>query len=159
MNKKLVVAYIALGSNLDDPKWQIQTALNEINQLPNTFLCKHSSLYQSKPLGPQDQEDFINACAKIQTLLSPENLLFELQKMEQKHHRVRDRRWGPRTLDLDILLYGDLALNTKDLTIPHPEIANRAFVLYPLIEIEPDNPVFQALIRELKSSTVLTLLK
>jgi 2-amino-4-hydroxy-6-hydroxymethyldihydropteridine diphosphokinase len=131
-------AFIGLGSNLEQPLIQVQTALNELAQLPQTELIRSSSLYQSAPLGPPPQPDFINCVAEIDTQLAPEQLLGELQKIETAHHRVRLQRWGPRTLDLDILLYGEKIICTERLQIPHPEIKTREFVLLPLMEIEPN---------------------
>ncbi|MCB1948568.1 2-amino-4-hydroxy-6-hydroxymethyldihydropteridine diphosphokinase [Nitrosomonas sp.] len=132
------IAFIALGSNLDNPLKQIKTACQEIAALPKTSLIQHSSLYKSAPIAPQEQPDYINAVAKIDTGLTPVELLNALLAIEQRHGRVRDFRNAPRTLDLDILLYGALQLNSNDLTIPHPRMIQRAFVLYPLMEIAPD---------------------
>jgi len=132
-----VISYIALGSNLNEPTQQVKTALLALNNIAGCQVLKHSSLHKSPPLGPQDQPDFINAVAKIQTTLSAHHLLSELQSLENTHNRVRQQHWGPRTLDLDILLYGDSVINTNDLVIPHPEMTKRDFVLTPLWEIEP----------------------
>ncbi|MCU7873608.1 MAG: 2-amino-4-hydroxy-6-hydroxymethyldihydropteridine diphosphokinase [Candidatus Thiodiazotropha sp. (ex Lucinoma borealis)] len=133
-----VTAYIGLGSNLEDPRQQVQTALQELLVLSSSYLLNRSSLYKSRPVGPQYQPDYINAVATILTTLDPYQLLDHLQALEQVHGRVRDgERWGPRTLDLDLLLYGDSMINTPRLQIPHPEMANRAFVLLPLSEIAP----------------------
>ncbi|MCU7892297.1 MAG: 2-amino-4-hydroxy-6-hydroxymethyldihydropteridine diphosphokinase [Candidatus Thiodiazotropha sp. (ex Ustalcina ferruginea)] len=133
-----VTAYIGLGSNLEDPKQQVQTALQELSALSNSYLLCHSSLYKSLPVGPQHQPEYINAVATILTTLDPYQLLDHLQALEQVHGRVRDEvRWGSRTLDLDLLLYGDSVINTPRLQIPHPEMANRTFVLLPLSEIAP----------------------
>lgn len=131
----LHIAYIALGSNLQDPISQVRTAIGEIAQLPKVSLLAQSSLYSSQPLGPQDQDDFINAVVKISTKLTPEDLLTALQNLEHQHQRKRLQHWGPRTLDCDILLYDDLTLATDRLTIPHPEMQRRAFVMIPLQEI------------------------
>ena len=134
-----VDAYIGLGSNLQDPQSQITRALNELQELPKTHVLVSSSLYISEPMGPAKQADFVNAVVKISTSLSPEELLIALQNIEQLHKRARStERWGPRTLDLDILLYGDVQMNTKKLQIPHSGIAEREFVLIPLQEIEAD---------------------
>ncbi|MES9861821.1 MAG: 2-amino-4-hydroxy-6-hydroxymethyldihydropteridine diphosphokinase [Candidatus Thiodiazotropha sp. LLP2] len=133
----MVVAYVGLGSNLDNPKRQVETALAELAKLNDTYLERHSSLYRSKPVGPQDQPDFINAVARLSTTLEPEALLDALQALEQSHHRIRGERWGPRSLDLDLLLYGNQFINTPRLKVPHPEIAKRSFVLLPLKEISP----------------------
>ncbi|MES9993617.1 MAG: 2-amino-4-hydroxy-6-hydroxymethyldihydropteridine diphosphokinase [Candidatus Thiodiazotropha sp.] len=133
-----MTAYIGLGSNLEDPKRQVETALEELNALRGITLCKHSSLYRTRPHGPQHQPDFINAAASLETTLDPEALLDQLQALEQAHHRQRGgEHWGPRTLDLDLLLYAGMSIDTPRLSVPHPEMANRAFVLLPLSEIAP----------------------
>lgn len=134
-----VDAFIGLGSNLQNPQSQITRALNKLQELPKTHVLVSSSLYISKPMGPAKQADFVNAVVKISTSLSPEELLIALQNIEQQHKRARStQRWGPRTLDLDILLYGDVQMKTKNLQIPHSGIAEREFVLIPLQEIEAD---------------------
>lgn len=131
--------YIALGSNLANPLHQVQSALNALAELPQTKLIATSSLYRTPPLGPQDQPDYLNAVVALDTDLSAENLLDHTQKIEQEHGRVRkDERWGPRTLDLDILLFGDEIINTERLTVPHYDMKNRQFMLYPLAEIAPE---------------------
>ncbi|CAN5417471.1 2-amino-4-hydroxy-6-hydroxymethyldihydropteridinediphosphokinase [soil metagenome] len=131
-------AYIALGSNLADPILQVQSAIAEIGLLPQTHLIQASSLYRSKPMGPQDQADFINAVVAIETSLSPQQLLTQLQTIERQHQRLRELHWGPRTLDLDFLLYGNQIILTKNLVVPHYGMHERNFVLYPLAEIAPD---------------------
>lgn len=131
--------YIALGSNLANPLHQVQSALNALAELPQTKLIATSSLYRTPPLGPQDQPDYLNAVVALNTDLSAENLLDHTQKIELEHGRVRkDERWGPRTLDLDILLFGDEIINTERLTVPHYDMKNRQFMLYPLAEIAPE---------------------
>jgi 2-amino-4-hydroxy-6-hydroxymethyldihydropteridine diphosphokinase len=131
--------YIALGSNLANPLHQVQSALNALTELPQTTLIVTSSLYRTPPLGPQDQPDYLNAVVALDTDLSAENLLDHTQKIELEHGRVRkDERWGPRTLDLDILLFGDEIINTERLTVPHYDMKNRQFMLYPLAEIAPE---------------------
>ncbi|MFO1434897.1 MAG: 2-amino-4-hydroxy-6-hydroxymethyldihydropteridine diphosphokinase [Gammaproteobacteria bacterium] len=133
-----VTAFIGIGSNLQDPKTQVRTALRELDQLPYTRLAAKSSLYRSDPMGPADQPDYINAVAAITTLLSPFALLDALLGIERAHGRIRGAtRWGPRTLDLDILAYGDRAITEPRLTVPHVGIGERAFVLLPLAEIAP----------------------
>lgn len=127
--------YIGLGSNIEGPRDQVIQAISELAELPSSTLLKASSLYQSKPLGPQDQPDFINAVAELETSLSVQKLLSYLQEIESNHHRSREIHWGPRTLDLDILLYDAVEIDNADLKIPHPEIRNRNFVLIPLYEI------------------------
>jgi 2-amino-4-hydroxy-6-hydroxymethyldihydropteridine diphosphokinase len=131
-----VLAYIALGANLGDARATVQQALQDLQTLPRTKLQRRSSLYRSAPVdaaGP----DFINAVAEVTTALSPQQLLAELQLLEQTAGRQRPYRNAPRTLDLDILLYGDLQLDSLALTIPHPRMGARAFVLLPLAEIAP----------------------
>ncbi|MFZ7174040.1 2-amino-4-hydroxy-6-hydroxymethyldihydropteridine diphosphokinase [[Pasteurella] aerogenes] len=130
--------YIALGSNLNQPKTQLNNALKALDRLPNSQLMAISSFYQSKPLGPQDQPDYVNAVVCLRTELEPLALLDALQQIEKEQGRVRRRRWGERTLDLDILLYGDLQLHNERLTVPHYDMKNREFVIVPLYEIAPD---------------------
>jgi 2-amino-4-hydroxy-6-hydroxymethyldihydropteridine diphosphokinase len=133
-----VVAYIGLGSNLENPVQQVETALQELAALKCSTLRAHSSLYRTRPIGPQNQPDYINAVASLVTTFDAERLLDQLQAIEQAHRRMRgDARWGPRTLDLDLLLYNEAIVDTPRLRIPHPEVANRAFVLLPLSEIAP----------------------
>ncbi len=132
-------AYIGLGSNLDDPVRQVTTALQELDAVADTRCVARSGLYKSMPMGPADQPDYINAAAAVDTRLSPEQLLEALQAIEHSHGRVRDHeKWGPRTLDLDILLYENKELATEYLIIPHPGLHERNFVLYPLAELAPD---------------------
>ena len=131
------LVYIGLGANLDEPQQQLEQALTELAQLPNCRLLAQSSLYHSKPVGPQDQPDYINAVALLKTDLEPLALLDTLQQLEQDHGRVRKRHWGERTLDLDILLIDNLIIESERLTIPHPFAQQRSFVVYPLAEITP----------------------
>lgn len=131
-------AFIALGSNLENPIQQIETALEEINLISKTRLLKRSSLYQTAPVGLLDQPDFINAVTQIETSLTPYQLFDALMLIEQKHNRKRDFLNAPRTLDLDLLLYDNRVLQEEMLTIPHPRMFQRAFVLIPLLEIAPD---------------------
>lgn len=128
--------FIGLGSNLENPSEQIKTAVKDMELMPNTKLVACSSLYKSPPMGPQDQPDYINAVIELQTELAPHQLLDCLQKIEQQHGRIRKRHWGERTLDLDILVYGQQVLKDERLTVPHPGVAERAFVIYPLAEID-----------------------
>ncbi len=130
-----VMAWIGLGSNLDDPLRQVNTGLVELDRLPQSRLQACSGLYRSAPMGPQDQPDYINAVASVKTALSAEALLEALQTIEQAHRRIRHEHWGPRTLDLDILLYGDKVIDAPLLRVPHPGLAERNFVLVPLAEI------------------------
>ncbi len=131
-------AYIGLGSNLEDPIAQVSLALQELGKLPESSLVSRSSLYVSRPQGPADQPDFINAVACLETRLDAHALLDALQALEQAHQRVRIQHWGPRTLDLDLLLYGEQIIATDRLSVPHPWLDKRSFVLYPLAEIAPD---------------------
>lgn len=132
-----VTAYIALGANLDDPVAQVRTGLAALAALPRTRLLACSSLYRTAPVGYADQPDFINAVAAVETTLNPRELLDQLLAIELKHGRVRKFANAPRTLDLDVLLYGDVELHEDGLTIPHPRLHERAFVLVPLAEIAP----------------------
>jgi 2-amino-4-hydroxy-6-hydroxymethyldihydropteridine diphosphokinase len=134
-----VVAYIGLGSNLADPVSQIRAARLAIRNVPETRERAFSGLYGNPPMGPADQPDYVNAVMAVETRLDAESLLLELQRIETGQGRVRaGDRWGARTLDLDLLLYGQQRIATPDLTVPHPGIAARPFVLYPLLEIAPD---------------------
>jgi len=129
--------YIAIGSNLADPVAQAQSAITALHSLAaSTWVCT-SSLYTSKPMGPQHQPDYINAVACIDTTLAPLALLDALQHIENEQGRIRKEHWGARTLDLDILLYGDEVITTPRLTVPHYGMKTREFVLYPLAEIAP----------------------
>lgn len=130
-------AFIGLGSNLDHPQQQLQNAVAKLSALPDIQDITLSPIYASQPVGPQDQPDYLNAVLTCKTSLSPQELLKQLQDIESQQGRVRSIRWGARTLDLDILLYDDLCLTQPDLVIPHPEMARRAFVLYPLADIAP----------------------
>lgn len=131
-------AFIALGSNLGNPIAHVRQAFDELAKLPTTRLLVYSALYRSAPIGRLDQPDFINAVASIETQLSPQVLLRALLDIEQRHGRVRESLNAPRTLDLDILMYDDLQCQENDLTLPHPRMYQRAFVLQPLMEISPD---------------------
>jgi|TARA_B100000929_G_scaffold287528_1_gene274379 2-amino-4-hydroxy-6-hydroxymethyldihydropteridine diphosphokinase len=133
-----LLAYIGLGSNLEVPKEQIKRALVALNDTTDIEVSGLSSLYRSKPLDGSDQPDYINAVCRVKTHLSALELLYVCQGIESKQHRVRDERWGPRTIDLDIILYGTQVIASKKLVVPHPEMMNRAFVLVPLKEIEPN---------------------
>ena len=137
------LAYVGLGSNLESPVEQLREALKELATLPLSRLLAASSLYASRPVGPQDQPDFINAVAALETCLSPLALLDQLQALEQQHRRRRQRHWGPRTLDLDLLLYANNAIDVSRLQVPHPQMTARAFVLLPLAEIAPSLNLFQ----------------
>jgi 2-amino-4-hydroxy-6-hydroxymethyldihydropteridine diphosphokinase len=131
-------AYIGLGSNLDEPSSQIERAIELLDSIPRTRLVSRSSLYESAPLGPVEQPDFVNAVAEILTSLDASSLLTHLQEIERSQGRTRDVRWGPRILDLDLLIFGDAEIHLPELTVPHPGIAKRNFVLLPLREIAPE---------------------
>lgn len=133
-----VPVYIGLGANLGHPRQQVEQALEQLQALPRSELAAVSSLYRTAPVGPADQPDFINAVARLDTALDPLALLAALQQIERRHGRIRNgQRWGPRTLDLDILLFGDQILDWPQLCVPHPQMQARAFVLGPLAEIAP----------------------
>jgi len=134
----VTVAFVGLGSNLDNPVRQVESALGELDTLPQTRLLKRSSLYRTAPVGYADQPDFINAVAQLETELAAERLLEELQAIESRHGRVRTFPNAPRTLDLDLLLFGEVVLQSERLTLPHPRMHERSFVLDPLREIAPD---------------------
>ena len=132
------IVYIALGSNLNMPIQQLKLAIQTMADLPDTEIKKVSSLYQSQPLGPQDQPDYVNAVACLETGLSPLALLDALQNIENEQGRIRLRRWGERTLDLDILLYDNQIIHNEHLTVHHHDMQNREFVIVPLYEISPE---------------------
>ncbi|MEZ8094990.1 2-amino-4-hydroxy-6-hydroxymethyldihydropteridine diphosphokinase [Photobacterium swingsii] len=135
----MIRAYIAIGSNLSEPVAQAKSAIEILKQQPDIQVVATSSLYSSTPMGPQNQPDYINAVVAVDTTLSPLALLDRTQAIELEHGRVRkEERWGPRTLDLDIILYGDLIHHCERLTVPHYGMKVREFVLYPLAEIAPD---------------------
>lgn len=137
-NSKFKTAFIGLGSNLKDPVAQINRAFGELSALFSTRVVARSSLYRSAPVGWAEQPDFVNAVAVVETGLSPQELLAALLAIEQRHGRVREFTNAPRTLDLDLLMYEDLNCNDEDLTLPHPRMHERAFVLMPLTEIAPE---------------------
>lgn len=131
-------AYVALGSNLDDPALQVRRAFAELRQLTSSRLIAHSSLYQSAPLGPQDQPAFVNAMVGLLTQLSALDLLAQLQAIERRMGRETPiLRWGPRLIDLDVVMYGDMRSDTSELQLPHPGLMQRNFVAAPLAEIAP----------------------
>ncbi|HEX5353113.1 MAG TPA: 2-amino-4-hydroxy-6-hydroxymethyldihydropteridine diphosphokinase [Rhodanobacteraceae bacterium] len=131
-------AYVALGSNLDDPRAQVERGFEAIDDLPHTSLHARSRLYRTRPWGIAGQPDFVNAVARVETSLSPRDLLDSLLAIEIRAGRVRGPRNGPRTLDLDLLLYGEAELEEPGLTIPHPRLQERAFVLLPLADVAND---------------------
>jgi 2-amino-4-hydroxy-6-hydroxymethyldihydropteridine diphosphokinase len=134
-----LMAYIGIGSNLDNPVAQVQEAIEELGAIPDSILIARSGLYSSKPMGAAGQPDYVNAVVALDTVLSPQALLKSLQAIEQRQGRVRTgEKWGPRVLDLDLLLYGNRVINTEHLTVPHPGLHERDFVLVPLEEIAGD---------------------
>ena len=133
-----VQVYIGLGSNLDDPQQQLMTAIDELRLLATDASVTASPIYITRPVGPQDQPDYYNAVARLTTDLDAHTLLGELQHIENNHQRHRSgEQWGPRTLDLDLLVYGQEVISTSMLTVPHPRIHERAFVLKPLADLDP----------------------
>jgi 2-amino-4-hydroxy-6-hydroxymethyldihydropteridine diphosphokinase len=133
-----VVAYVGIGSNLHAPELQVRRAFEALAGLPSSRLVACSALYRTAPVGPRDQPDYVNAAACLETRLSAPDFLAALQQVERSRGRVRDgSRWGPRILDLDILLFGDLRVDRPGLHLPHPELANRAFALVPLADVAP----------------------
>lgn len=156
-----LLAFIALGSNLQDPKKQIKTAITSLEKDKSIKLISYSSLYISKPFLNMSGPDYLNAVCKIKTELSAIKLLDLCQSIENKQYRVREVRWGSRTIDLDILLFDNKIYNNKRLIIPHPEMINRSFVLLPLYEIEPDLqiPIFGSLEKCLKKIDISEIKK
>lgn len=131
-------AYVGIGSNLDEPRRQVASAIEDLGRLPDTRLIRASSRYRSPPMDRSEQPDYVNAVAALLTQLDPHSLLHALQAIEKQHGRVHDGcRWAARPLDLDLLVFGDREICNDDLTVPHPGIAKRAFVLLPLCEIAP----------------------
>lgn len=147
-------AFIALGSNLQQPANQIQRAFVELAALPATTMIKHSPLYRSTPVGYDNQPDFINAVAEVDTSLQPLELLNALLALENLHGRERPFPNAPRVLDLDLLLYDDTVMNTPELTLPHPRMHERGFVLLPLTEIAPDLMLHGQAIRDLAKNFI-----
>ena len=134
-----VTSYIGLGSNMDEPERQLQRALAALGAVPDARLGPCSSFYRSAPVGPGGQPDYVNAVARLRSAMTARALLERLLLIERQHGRVRGGpRWGPRILDLDLLLHGDRVVDEDGLTVPHPEIRHRNFVLVPLLEIDPD---------------------
>ena len=133
----MTLAYVGLGANLGEPARQVARALRELDGVPDTRVVKASSLYRSAPVGYAGQPPFVNAVAELETGLAAAQLLGELQAIEARHGRARSFANAPRTLDLDLLLYGESTLEAAGLTVPHPRMHERAFVLRPLLEIAP----------------------
>ncbi|EJP6473551.1 2-amino-4-hydroxy-6-hydroxymethyldihydropteridine diphosphokinase [Clostridium sp. L74] len=144
------IAYISFGSNIGDKENYIKKALEKIKEREMKIL-KVSPIYETEPYGVLEQDSFLNGVAKIETNLEPENLIKELLHIEKQLDRVRERRWGPRTIDLDIVFYDDLIINEKDLIIPHNDMENREFVLKPLCDIDENfiHPVLKKSVRQL----------
>lgn len=135
----MTLAYIAIGSNLASPLEQVNAAVQALGEIPQSRIVALSSFYRTPPLGPQDQPDYLNAAVVLETTLDTETLLDNTQRIELQQGRVRKaERWGPRTLDLDIMLFGDEVINTERLTVPHYDMKNRGFMLWPLFEVAPD---------------------
>lgn len=139
------VAYLGLGSNLDNPAAQLDEACRRLRLIQGVEIIRISSYYETPPVGVLDQPWFINAAVGVRTSLSPEDLLSALLQVENDMGRIRKERWGPRLVDLDLLLYNNNVINTPRLQVPHPEMASRGFVLLPLAEIAPQayHPVLQ----------------
>ena len=146
-------AYISLGSNIGDKEKNLNTALEEIKKISGTKIKKVSRFLITKPFGYTEQDDFLNAAAELETLLMPEELLKELLAVEEKLGRIREIKWGPRLIDLDILIFDDEVIDEENITIPHPWMSERMFVLEPLAEIAPNvvHPLSRKRIRELKN--------
>jgi 2-amino-4-hydroxy-6-hydroxymethyldihydropteridine diphosphokinase len=138
MNVPHVRAYVGLGSNLDDPAAQLLRAFDEIERLDGVHAVRRSRLYRTPPWGRLDQPEFVNAVAQLDTTLRPRELLAHLQALEMRFGRARREHWGPRVLDLDLLLHGAAELDDPGLHLPHPRLHERAFVLVPLAELAPD---------------------
>ncbi|HYM80631.1 MAG TPA: 2-amino-4-hydroxy-6-hydroxymethyldihydropteridine diphosphokinase [Candidatus Limnocylindria bacterium] len=130
-------AFVGLGSNLGEREQLLRAALDALGHLPGTRLVRASSLYDTEPVGEVDQPNFLNAVAQIDTELTARQLLWNLLLIERRLGRVRTQKWGPRTIDLDLLLYGTLVVDEPDLKVPHPELTRRSFVLVPLVELDP----------------------
>jgi len=148
---KPVIAYVGLGANIGDPRRQLQEALAKLAELEEVEVLKVSAFYLNPPLGPPEQPWYVNAVAQVRTRLEPEELLRVLLRVEEDLGRVRGERWGPRIIDLDLLLYDGLVRSGPELALPHPEMHRRAFVLVPLAEIAPEawHPVLEKTAEEL----------
>ncbi|MFP2427337.1 2-amino-4-hydroxy-6-hydroxymethyldihydropteridine diphosphokinase [Enterobacter ludwigii] len=135
----MTLAYIAIGSNLASPLEQVNAAVQALGEIPQSRIVAVSSFYRTPPLGPQDQPDYLNAAVVLDTALNADTLLDNTQRIELQQGRVRKaERWGPRTLDLDIMLFGHEVINTPRLTVPHYDMKNRGFMLWPLFDVAPD---------------------
>jgi 2-amino-4-hydroxy-6-hydroxymethyldihydropteridine diphosphokinase len=147
-----VRAFVGLGSNLGEREAMIRLALDDLARLPQTTLVRASSLYDTEPTGDVDQPNFLNAVAQLDTELTARQLLWNLLLIEKRLGRVRTQKWGPRTIDLDLLLYGSQVVEESDLQVPHPELTRRSFVLVPLVELDP------MLVHPVTGETLLDLL-
>lgn len=153
----MTLAYIAIGSNLASPLEQVNAAVQALGEIPQSRVIAVSAYYRTPPLGPQDQPDYLNAAVALETALDAETLLNHTQRIELQQGRVRKaERWGPRTLDLDIMLFGNEVIHTDRLTIPHYDMKNRGFMLWPLSEVAPhlafpDGETLQAVIQRLNA--------
>lgn len=156
-----MIAFLLLGSNLGEREKNIKRALSFIDKIPNTLRLKTSSIYETEPWGYKDQPYFLNACCKIETNIPPKKLLFHLKNIEKLMGRKENIRYGPRIIDIDILLYEDLVICEENLTIPHPSLSNRKFALKALSEIggECVHPIHKKTINELLSSKNLDKIK
>jgi 2-amino-4-hydroxy-6-hydroxymethyldihydropteridine diphosphokinase len=158
-----IICFVGVGSNMDDPAGQSLKAFDHISTTKGVKLLLKSSLYRTEPVGSPEQDWFINAVVEIRTVLTPHQLLKALQAIEHKMGRVREEKWAPRLIDLDILLYGQEVIQEKDLCIPHQELHKRRFVLEPLCEIAPYviHPVFgisiRGLINRLEDRSIVNL--
>lgn len=145
----MTISYLSIGSNIGDREDYLKKAIEMISRISKTRLIKISSFYQTPAWGLTEQQDFLNACLEISTELSPYDLLKNLQRIEMDLHRERLVRWGPRTIDIDILTFGDIICEDVNLVIPHPLISKRAFVLVPLLELNPDLIIGNKSIKEM----------
>ena len=136
MNKNIV--YIGLGSNIEQPYLQIKNAIIALGKLPAITVIRDSGYFKSKPMGPEDQPDYVNAVVEIETSMDAAELLKHCQLIEKQQGRIKSRHWGERTIDLDILLYADQQIQTRELCVPHPGICQRDFVFMPLLKLNPD---------------------
>lgn len=154
--------YLGLGSNLGNPRQEIKDAITHLHSLPKVSVTKTSSFYRSKPMGPKNQNDFINAVIEISTTLNPHQLLALCKTTERQQNRIHYYRWGPRTIDIDLLLFEQLILDSPNLQIPHPGLPHRNFVVFPLHELNsklilPDGVAIKSLFNELDETDITQL--
>jgi 2-amino-4-hydroxy-6-hydroxymethyldihydropteridine diphosphokinase len=147
----MVLAYLGLGSNLGDRVANLAGAAARIGELPGCTVLAHSSIYETEPIGPPDQDWYLNAAVAVETALEPRALLAAVKRVEEIAGRVPGERWGPRLIDVDILTYGDTVMNSSDLTIPHRELWNRRFALAPLADICADGPQRDRIVARLEA--------